>query len=44
MLAGNGFIKDYIVEKLCRDQRVTEIYEETSDIYRIVIARSVLGK
>jgi butyryl-CoA dehydrogenase len=41
---GYGFIKDYIVEKLYRDQRVTEIYEGTSEIQRLVIARSVLGK
>ena len=40
---GYGFIKDYIVEKLYRDQRVTEIYEGTSEVQRLVIARSVLG-
>src|SRR5881392_2131318 len=41
---GYGFIKDYVVEKLYRDQRVTEIYEGTSEIQRMVIARAVLGK
>ena len=41
---GYGFIKDYIVEKLYRDQRVTEIYEGTSEIQRLVIARAILGK
>ncbi len=41
---GYGFIKDYVVEKLYRDQRVTEIYEGTSEVQRLVIARSVLGK
>ena len=41
---GYGFIKDYVVEKLYRDQRITEIYEGTSEIQRLVIARSVLGK
>jgi len=41
---GYGFIKDYVVEKLYRDQRVTEIYEGTSEIQRLVIARAVLGK
>jgi len=41
---GYGFIKDYVVEKLYRDQRVTEIYEGTSEVQRMVIARSVLGK
>jgi len=35
---------DYIVEKPCRDWHVTGIYEGPSEIYRIVIARSVLGK
>ncbi len=41
---GYGLIKDYVVEKLYRDQRVTEIYEGTSEIQRLVIARAVLGK
>lgn len=41
---GYGFVKDYVVEKLYRDQRITEIYEGTSEIQRLVIARAVLGK
>ncbi len=41
---GYGFIKDYIVEKLYRDQRITELYEGTSEVQRLVIARAVLGK
>src|SRR3989475_7741435 len=41
---GDGFVKDYVVGKLYRDQRVTEIYEGTSEIQRLVIARAVLGK
>src|SRR2546428_3807889 len=32
---GYGFIKDYVVEKLYRDHRVTEIYERTSEIHRL---------
>ncbi len=40
---GYGFIKDYLVEKLYRDQRITELYEGTSEVQRLVIARSVLG-
>jgi butyryl-CoA dehydrogenase len=40
---GYGFIRDYLVEKLYRDQRITEIYEGTSEVQRMVIARSVLG-
>ena len=41
---GYGFVKDYLVEKLYRDQRITELYEGTSEVQRLVIARSVLGK
>ncbi len=40
---GYGFIKDYLVEKLYRDQRITELYEGTSEVQRIVISRHVLG-
>jgi butyryl-CoA dehydrogenase len=41
---GYGFIKDYKVERLYRDQRITEIYEGTSEIQRLVIARSLLSE
>jgi butyryl-CoA dehydrogenase len=41
---GNGYIKDYIVERLMRDAKITEIYEGTSEIQRIVIAREVLQR
>ncbi|MEO7218930.1 MAG: acyl-CoA dehydrogenase family protein, partial [Gemmatimonadaceae bacterium] len=36
-----GYIKDYPVEKLFRDAKITEIYEGTSEIQRIVIAREL---
>lgn len=39
---GYGYMKDYKIERLYRDQRVTEIYEGTSEIQRIVIARHLL--
>jgi alkylation response protein AidB-like acyl-CoA dehydrogenase len=39
---GYGFVKDYHVERLMRDAKVTEIYEGTSEIQRIIISRSIL--
>ena len=36
---GNGYMADYPVERLWRDVRVTQIYEGTSDIQRLVIGR-----
>ena len=41
ILGGYGYTKDYPVEKLFRDAKVTEIYEGTSEIQRIVIAREL---
>jgi acyl-CoA dehydrogenase len=42
VFGGNGFVKDYPVEKLMRDAKVLQIYEGTSQIQRIVIAKQVL--
>lgn len=41
---GYGYLKDYPVERFMRDAKITEIYEGTSEIQRIVIGRGVLGK
>jgi len=41
---GYGFTKAYPIERYFRDARVTRIYEGTSEIHRIVIARSVLSE
>jgi alkylation response protein AidB-like acyl-CoA dehydrogenase len=39
---GYGYVREYLVERYLRDSKVTEIYEGTSEIQRIVIARSLL--
>lgn len=39
---GYGYVKEYHVERLMRDAKITQIYEGTSEIQRIVISRSVL--
>jgi len=40
---GYGFIKEYEVERFFRDAKITQIYEGTSQIQKLVIARAVLG-
>ncbi|MCL4126020.1 UNVERIFIED_CONTAM: hypothetical protein GTU68_034478 [Idotea baltica] len=39
---GNGFVKEYHVERMMRDAKITQIYEGTSEIQKIVISRSIL--
>ncbi len=39
---GNGFVKEYHVERLMRDAKITQIYEGTSEIQKIVISRALL--
>src|SRR5438105_12522294 len=43
ILGGYGYSKEFPVERYFRDAKVTEIYEGTSEIQRLVIARSILG-
>ena len=43
ILGGYGYTKEFPVERYYRDAKVTEIYEGTSEIQRIVIARQILG-
>ncbi|WP_255375158.1 acyl-CoA dehydrogenase family protein, partial [Oleiphilus sp. HI0061] len=44
LLGGNGYIKDYPIERLTRDARVTTIYEGSSEIQRIIIAKQILSE
>ena len=39
---GYGYVREYLVERYLRDAKITEIYEGTSEIQRVVISRSVL--
>ena len=42
MFGGNGYTKEYPVEKLFRDAKLMQIYEGTNQIQRVVIARELL--
>jgi alkylation response protein AidB-like acyl-CoA dehydrogenase len=44
VLGGYGYTKDYPAERYYRDAKVTEIYEGTSEVQRLVIARALLGE
>jgi len=44
VLGGYGYTREFPVERYYRDAKVTEIYEGTSEIQRLVIARSILGR
>jgi len=41
LLGGYGFVKDYPVERMMRDAKITQIYEGTSQIQKIVIASTL---
>lgn len=40
---GYGYMKDYPLERMSRDAKITEIYEGTSEIHKVVISRAVIG-
>ncbi len=44
ILGGNGYSRDYPVERLYRDAKITEIYEGTSEIQQLVISRAVFAE
>ncbi|MBK6990123.1 MAG: acyl-CoA dehydrogenase [Bacteroidia bacterium] len=41
---GYGYVKEFHVERLMRDAKITQIYEGTSEVQKIVIARQIIGK
>jgi len=43
VLGGYGYTKDYPVERMLRDAKITQIYEGTNQIQRIVMARQLLA-
>ncbi|MDQ1304648.1 MAG: hypothetical protein QG671_475, partial [Actinomycetota bacterium] len=43
VLGGYGYVKDYPVERFLRDAKITQIYEGTNQIQRLVMARQLLG-
>lgn len=43
LLGGYGYIQDYQVERMMRDAKITQIYEGTNQIQRVIIAKTILG-
>ena len=41
VMGGSGYVKEYPLERMMRDAKITQIYEGANEINRIVIARSV---
>jgi len=44
ILGGYGYCKEYPMERHMRDVKITQIYEGTNEIMRVVVARNILGK
>jgi alkylation response protein AidB-like acyl-CoA dehydrogenase len=44
ILGGYGYMREYGVERMMRDAKITQIYEGTNQIQRVVIARQLLGE
>ena len=41
---GYGYMKDYAIERMYRDARITRIYEGTSEVQKMVISRNVINQ
>ena len=44
LLGGCGYTEDFPVERMMRDAKITQIYEGTNQIQRVVMARHLLGR
>ena len=44
VLGGYGYTREYPVERYLRDAKITQIYEGTNQIQRLVISRAILGR
>ncbi|HEY5531846.1 MAG TPA: acyl-CoA dehydrogenase family protein [Candidatus Anoxymicrobiaceae bacterium] len=44
LMGGYGYMKEYPMERMMRDAKITQIYEGTNQIQRVVISRALLGK
>ena len=42
VLGGYGYVTDYPVERMMRDAKITQIYEGTNEIQRLVVARALV--
>ena len=43
VLGGYGYVNEYPVERMMRDAKITQIYEGTQEIQRVVISRAMAG-
>ena len=44
VLGGSGYLEDFPVERMMRDAKITQLYEGTQQIQRLIVARSLLAK